>query len=211
MLDKFYNDINLELFIQWIYGNKNEYDKNITCTLKNDKYQKTISFSQSDIKGDIVVWSNGIIEEQIFDEKNNILFYLHYKLLSLAQGQKMFYEFYESLTKYNKVPPHKIILCCSGGLSAAFFANKLSKLISLKHLNYNFIPIGFHHLEKNYHNCDAIYLAPQISYLLPKAMNIVNSKVPIYCINAVTYATHNYRDLLDIIINNQQKEADEIK
>lgn len=34
MVDEFYLDVNLELFVQWLFGNKNKYDHNILCTLK---------------------------------------------------------------------------------------------------------------------------------------------------------------------------------
>ena len=112
-----------------------------------------------------------------------------------------FYDFYDSLTKHTKCPPLKIILCCSGGLSSSFFANKLAELISLKHLNYEIIPLGFYQLNSSYLDCDAIYLAPQISYLEPQAMNIVKNTVPVHCVTPSVYATYNYRGLLDMITN----------
>lgn len=202
MVDEFYLDVNLELFVQWLFGNKNKYDHNILCTLKsNEPYGKTITFNYYNISGSIVIWANGIIEEQIFDDEENLLFYLHYKLVSLAQGQKLFYDFYDSLTKHTKCPPLKIILCCSGGLSSSFFANKLAELISLKHLNYEIIPLGFYQLNSSYLDCDAIYLAPQISYLEPQAMNIVKNTVSVHCVTPSVYATYNYRGLLDMITN----------
>lgn len=210
MVDEFYLDVNLELFIQWLYQNKNKYDHDIICTLiNNGTYGKTVTFNYHNINGSIVVWANGIIEEQIFDEDENLLFYLHYKLVSLAQGQKLFYDFYESLTRHKKILPLKIILCCSGGLSSSFFANKLAELISLKHLNYEVIPIGFYQLDKCYQECDAIYLAPQISYLEPQAMNIVKNAIPVHCITPSIYATYNYRGLLDMITNENISKAKE--
>lgn len=210
MVDDFYLDVNLELFIQWIYGNKSKYDFKIVCSLEsNETYNKTITFKYYNIIGSIVVWNNGIIEEQIYDEDENLLFYLHYKLVSLSQGQKLFYDFYESLTKHTKTPPLKILLCCSGGLSSSFFANKLAELISLKHLNYEIIPIGFYQLNKSYRDCDAIYLAPQISYLEPQAMNIVKNEIPIRCITPSVYATYNYRELLDMITGDNLSRAKE--
>ena len=46
MVDEFYLDVNLELFVQWLFGNKNKYDHNILCTLKsNEPYGKTITFN----------------------------------------------------------------------------------------------------------------------------------------------------------------------
>lgn len=210
MVDDFYLDVNLELFIQWVYGNKNKYDFKIVCSLEsNETYNKTITFKYYNIVGSITVWNNGIIEEQIYDEDENLLFYLHYKLISLAQGQKLFYDFYESLTKHTNTPPLKILLCCSGGLSSSFFANKLAELISLKHLNYEIIPIGFYQLNKSYQDCDAIYLAPQISYLEPQAMNIVKNEIPIRCITPSVYATYNYRELLDMITGENISKAKE--
>ena len=37
MVDEFYLDVNLELFVQWLFGNKNKYDHNILCTLKSNE------------------------------------------------------------------------------------------------------------------------------------------------------------------------------
>lgn len=200
MIDEFYSDINLELFYQWIIGNQDKYDQGIYCSNKDiGNYGKTISFIYHGVKGSIVIWTNGIIEEQILDDQENLLFYLHYELVSLAQGQKLFYDFYEALTKHQKQSPLKILICCSGGLSSTFFATKLAELISLKHLNYEIIPIGFYQLDESFQDYDALYLAPQISYLEPKAMNIVKHKVPVRCISASIYATYNYRGLLDMI------------
>lgn len=55
MVDEFYLDVNLELFVQWLFGNKNKYDHNILCTLKsNEPYGKTITFNYYNISGSIV-------------------------------------------------------------------------------------------------------------------------------------------------------------
>lgn len=200
MVDEFYSDINLELFFQWIVGNQNKYDQKMECfTTDIDDRGKKINFIYHNLKGAIVIWTSGIVEEQIVDEDENMLFYLHYQLVNLSQGQKLFYDFYEALTKHRKQFPVKIVLCCSGGLSSTFFATKLAELISLKHLNYEIIPIGFYQLDSSYLDCDALYLAPQISFLEPKAMNIVKNKVPVRTISASIYATYNYRGLLDMI------------
>lgn len=57
MVDEFYLDVNLELFVQWLFGNKNKYDHNILCTLKsNEPYGKTITFNYYNISGSIVIW-----------------------------------------------------------------------------------------------------------------------------------------------------------
>ena len=74
MVDEFYLDVNLELFVQWLFGNKNKYDHNILCTLKsNEPYGKTITFNYYNISGSIVIWANGIIEEQIFDDEEKFI------------------------------------------------------------------------------------------------------------------------------------------
>lgn len=200
MIDKFYHDINLELFVKWLYGNQNQYDKNIICLLEDNKlYERKLSFYNDDLKGAIIIWPNGIIEEEIYDKNNNIIYYLHYKLENLAQGQKMFSEFYEVLTKYTQKPPLKIIICCSGGLSASYIVSKLNTLITLKHLNYKIIPLGYHQLIDNYQDYDAIYLAPQISYLEPQIMKMTNKNILLRCIPPCIYACHNFRGLLDLI------------
>lgn len=200
MVDEFYLDINLELFVQWLYGNQDKYDKNVICAIKNnDSYGKTITFNYYNNIGSIIVWTNGIIEEQIYDDEENVVFYLHYKLVSLSQGQKLFYDFYDALIKQTKYLPIKILICCSDGLSAAFLVSKANELIKLKNLNYELCATGLDELKDNYLNYDAIYLAPQISYLKPQVMNIVHNSIPVHCIPPNVYATNDYQELLDII------------
>ena len=36
MVDEFYLDVNLELFVQWLFGNKNKYDHNNIILIKGN-------------------------------------------------------------------------------------------------------------------------------------------------------------------------------
>lgn len=208
MLEEFYQNIYLDVFYRYIILNQKRYvEDHIICTVQEeDDIHKVLIFELPDIYGRVTIWSNAIIEEEIFKkEDNDLLFYLHYKMVTILQCRTLFHEFYDSLTSQSIIPPHKVLLCCSGGLTTSFFAQKMQELIALEKLNVEVDALGFHQLQKYYRNYDAIYLAPQIAYLEPQAMHITNREIPIYCITPSVYATQNYKGLLDILVTNNKK------
>lgn len=203
MLEEFYQNIYLDVFFRYIVLNKKQYQfDNITCTvLEDDSLHKVIYFGLPDVYGRVTIWSNAIIEEEIFKKDDEeLLFYLHYKMVNIAQCRNLFHEFYTALKSQSILPPRKILLCCSGGLTTSFFAQKMQELITLEKLNFQVDAVGFHQLQKYYRNYDSIYLAPQIAYLEPNAMNITNKEVPIHCIAPVMYATQDYKGLLKCLL-----------
>lgn len=203
MLEEFYQNVYLDVFYRYIILNQKQYQQdNIKCIIQeDDKLHKVIYFDLPEIYGRVTIWSNAIIEEEIFKKDDEeLLFYLHYKMVTILQCHTLFHEFYTALKSQSIIPPHKILLCCSGGLTTSFFAQKMQELITLEKLNYQIDAIGFHQLQKYYRKYDSIYLAPQIAYLEPTAMHITKKEVPIHCISPTVYATQNYKALLDSLI-----------
>lgn len=202
--EEFYQNIYLDVFFLYIILNKKQYElDNIKCTiLENDDLHRVIYFDLPEIYGRVTIWNTAIIEEEIFRKDNDeLLFYLHYKMATIAQCHTLFNEFYQSLKSQSVIPPRKILLCCSGGLTTSLFAQKLQELINLEKLNIQVDAIGFHQLQKYYRNYDSIYLAPQIAYLEPTAMKITNREVPVYSIAPATFATQDYKGLLQCFLS----------
>lgn len=203
MLEEFYQNIYLDVFYRYIILNKKQYQlDNIQCKIvADDELHKVIHFDLPDIFGRVTLWANAIIEEEIFKKDDQeLLFYLHYKMVNIAQCRTLFHEFYTALKNQSIIPPRKILLCCSGGLTTSLFAQKLQELIHLEKLNFQVDAVGYHQLAKYYRSYDAIYLAPQIAYLEPDAMKLINKEVPIHCIAPMTYATQDYKNLLNCLI-----------
>ena len=210
MLEEFYQNIYLDVFYRYIILNKKQYQQdNIKCVIQeDDELHKVIYFYLPEIYGRVTIWNSAIIEEEIFrKEDDELLFYLHYKLANIAQCRTLFHEFYKALKSQSIIPPHKVLLCCSGGLTTSLFAQKMQELITLEKLNFQVDAIGFHQLQKQYRNYESIYLAPLIAYLEPNAMHLTNKEVPIHCILPSVYATQNYKALLDTLIKDCNQNA----
>lgn len=185
------------MFYWWILGKKEEYEKHhIKVSTFEDENKKTIQFSFNQNIGLVKIWSHEIIEEEIIDENEEHLFYLHYHITNIKQCVHLFDEFFKVVLHYNNQIKIKVALCCSGGLSTSLFSTKLTELVALEKLNYEFDAIGFYRLGREYQQYDAILLAPQISYLEPTALNITQRSVPIFCIEPIDFATNNYHRIL---------------
>ncbi|MFV0396192.1 MAG: PTS sugar transporter subunit IIB [Coprobacillaceae bacterium] len=157
------------------------------------------------VTGNVILWTNGIVEEIITRKSDDkLLFYLHYQIASISQCQSLFEEFYLALLQQSASSPIKILLCCSGGLTTSFFAEKICKLITLENLNIQVDSIAFHQLTKYYNDYDCVYLAPQIAYLMPEALRITNKEVPVYSIEPSIYATYNCQELLHSFLDNNK-------
>lgn len=210
MFDDFYLDINLNYFYKYIILNQKQYKKDhILCYVTDDnEYGRFIRFDLKDCYGEVILWNTGIIEEQIFNNDNHdLLFYLHYKLVNMKQCTTLFHEFYHALQSQVIIPPIKILLCCSGGLTTSLFAQKLQELAKLEKANIEINAVGYHQLNYQYQDYQAIYLAPQIAYLEPQILFSTHQKIPIYLIAPLIYATQNYRALLNTIQENIEKDA----
>lgn len=207
VLKEFYQTIYLDIFFRYIQLKEQQYLRdNIKCTvLEDDTYRRCLVFDTKNAIGNVILWSNGIIEEIITCKKNNkLLFYLHYQVTTIAQCQNLFEEFYSALKQQSGIAPMKILLCCSGGFTTSFFAEKIRKLITLENLNMEIDSIAFHQLSKHYESYDSVYLAPQIAYLMPEALKITKRNVPIYKIKPSIYATYNCQELLHSFLDNNK-------
>lgn len=197
-MDEFYQKIFCDFFYHWIINRKKDFLKhhiqvNISSPASN---LRVIEFIIPHGYGKIIIWNDGIIEEEIFNEKEEHLFYLHFYMTSLKQATYLFNEFVKVLLHYNSEKKFKIALCCTGGLSTSLFSIRLAKLVEAEKLNYDFEALSVIHLKKVYQNFDAILLAPQISYLEPKIIELTKKNIPIFCIEAIDYATNNYHRVL---------------
>lgn len=210
MFEKFYLSVFPQLFYKWILLNFNIFKEDgVECSLSEDDTDyKAVYFKMSNVEGSVTIWNIGIVEEKIYlIEDKSILFYLHYKINHLSQCQSLFEEFYQALLENNKQTPLKIALCCSGGLSTAVFVEYIKEAADYQNLSIYFASLSVNDIKEKYKNFDALYLAPQISYLQPSIIETTNQSIPVHRINPTDFATKNYQSIINTIKNNNLTDS----
>lgn len=204
MIDEFYQNIYSDLFIHWILCNKKEYlSHDINCYIsREDELGTSISFESKACHGQVTVWENDIVEQQIFSNDNQLLFYLHFTLLEIKQFRSLFLEFYNALLKINNKKDIHIAFCCTGGLSTSLFVSELLEVCKLQKIDYHLSSVPLEDLFKKRCQYDAIYLAPQISHLQPELLRRTRHIIPIHRIDPTVFATKNYQQILKTIHEN---------
>jgi cellobiose-specific phosphotransferase system component IIB len=172
---------------------------------KVDHLRTEITFESNNLIAYVTIWQDDdeIVEQEIFDKENHeLLFYLHFRLTKISQFRNLFLEFYNTFIKLNNTKTYSIAFVCSNGLSTSLFVDELLQVCKLQKLDYEITSLSFDKLKEKDYQFDAIYLAPQISYLLPKLLQETKNKIPIYKIDPTIFATKDYQGILKIIDNN---------
>lgn len=205
IFDEFYQDLYHDFFYQWILLNTSSYLKDqITCQLKETTQQLSIiEFDALKVKGLITIWYNNIVEEEVYHkETNELLFYLHYIIMDLGQCKNLFHQFYHTIINFNQKKQSKIALCCTGGLSTAVFVDQMQEVCRLENVQFQLESLSLDQLYQDYHYYDALYLAPQIAYMEPELLSLTHHEVPLYRIDATSFATKDYLSIVTKIQNN---------
>lgn len=209
VLEGFYQNVYREYFYKWIILNAQEYLKDhITCQLKEETSDnRRIIFDMSHVYGFVNIWSNNIVEEEIFQKgTDELLFYLHYTIVDLTQCTQLFHEFYQTLIKYGQQEEKRIALCCTGGLSTAVFVDRMQEVCRLENIKFTLESLSLEQIYNEYQNYDALYLAPQIGYMEPAFLALTKHKVPLYRIDPTDFATKDYLAMITTIKNNLNKD-----
>lgn len=210
MFDEFYNDLYSELFVKWIVSLDHEYKKlGINCYISEQEYYfTTINFEAGKYTGQVSIWKDDvtIVEEKIFNEEFNLVFYLHFSLETIGQFRKLFLEFFEGLSKLLDIKEKSIALVCSDGLSTSLFVDELIQVCKLQKIDYKITSVSLNKLKEDEYHYDALYLAPQIAHLEPQIMIDSNNEVPIYRIDPTIFATKDYQALIKAIQYNLEAD-----
>lgn len=202
IFQEFYQELYPILFYQWISLNNSTYYADQISFEKTycDQYSRILTFQAENMIGKIVIWENGIVEEEIQDIHGEQLFYLHYQIMELSQACQLFEEFYKTFKQYFQQDNTKIAICCTGGLSSALFADEIQKVCQMTNIPIIVSSLALEELELRYQYYDIIYLAPQIAYLQPEIIEKYNK--PTYCIDATDFATKNFHAILQTFKDN---------
>lgn len=175
-MDEFLRDIHTLIFKQWILlQNNQDYQIQINPQQENQILILT-QFSRSEVTFNDM----NIIELNVINTLNDeVIFYLHFQMKTMKHAIELFEEMMESIKQLISKPITKILLCCSGGLTTSFFAEKMNEAAKLLYFHYEASAIGYSELFHVGSEYDIILLAPQISYIQPKVQEILKEQVVI--------------------------------
>ena len=108
----------------------------------------------------------------------------------------------------NSKPKYKILLCCSGGMTTEFFAEKIREAIQLLSLNIEVSAVGYQKLYQIGKNFDVILLAPQVSYIYLQAEKALKNQL-VLKIPPQIFAKYNVGELINFInssLENREKK-----
>lgn len=197
-MDTFYRTENIEVFRKWVY-----FEVINDPRLIIEQYdERTFKIFYKNRVARFVVWPIGVIEEAI-NEGDNLLFYLHYQFYNFHFSKDLFYRMINKLTEEVNQEEQKILLCCSGGMTTGFFAEKMNKYSVLNQLKYHFHATSAHDLDNVYNDYEVILLAPQLRY---KVFEFTEKYKPsiVMSIDPVTFATYDCQALLKQIEEDKQ-------
>lgn len=198
-MDTFLKETYIEIFKKWISF---QLHNNTDFTFEI-KHSQTYRIYYQDKIGEIIVWPMGVIEETIY-ENNNLLFYLHYELNHLHLAVDYFGRMIEQMFITSKHRQTQVLLCCTGGMTTSYFAEKLNNYCRLNHINVQVNATAVYHLSDIYQKYDMILVAPQLRY---QVIELAQKYKPIVVesIDPVIFATYDCPALLNQIDNIKEK------
>lgn len=188
-MNDFYRNENIEVFRKWVYFQVKN-DSRLTI----EQYDsRTYKIYYKDKVARFVIWPIGVIEEAIFKDKQ-LLFYLHYQFQNYHMATDLFYRMIEKLTEDNNIQ-HKVLLCCTGGMTTGYFSEKMNKFCQLSKLPIQVDATAFYRLEENYKDYDLILIAPQLRYKVIDLRQKLKSEI-IDSIDPIVFATYDCQGLM---------------
>lgn len=202
-MDVFYRTENIDVFKRWVYFQiKN--DSRLTLETSDSQTYKIYYKKKMAI---FVVWPIGIIEESVHEEEK-ILFYLHYQFYNFCFAKDLFYRMINKLTEDIEIEIKHILLCCTGGMTTGFFAEKMNKYCELNQLPYQIDASAIYNLDNVFQDYELILIAPQLRY---KVMELSQKYKPtiVKSIEPVAFATYDCQALLTQIEELYQEKNNE--
>ena len=182
-MDTFFKTEYLTIFNYWIAIQLKK--QSIPYTYQNNTY--TITYQNK--TATITLYPIGIIE-QIITQNQQTLFYLHYELKHLHLAINYFNQFINQLLIQTNQKQLNILLCCSGGMTTSYFADKLNDYIHLNQLPIHVDATAFYHIEHVINHYDMVFIAPQLKY---KVISLTQQypHIHIESIDPIIFASYN--------------------
>ena len=146
-----------------------------TLTKQNDNAYR---LETENAYADILFYDFGVMELMIIEKANeNNPFYLHFEMNDFEHAKEMINDMIKELLEMKRSKTVKILLCCTGGLTTGFFANKLNQAAKTLSIDYEFNAVSYMNVYVEGFKYDGIFLAPQIAYEYDKIKKALNGKV----------------------------------
>lgn len=202
-MDNFYRIENIEVFRKWVY-----YQVLSHKELRLEIYdERTYKIFYKNKVARFVVWPIGIIEEAIVDDEE-LTFYLHYQFQNFKYATDLFNRMIDKLLEEVEIKKRKVLLCCSGGLTTGYFAQRLNHFCKLNQLPYFFEATGVDRIKETYDKYELILLAPQIQYQVKRIKEEIKGCL-LASIDPMTFATYDCALLLKLVQSYQQGDHNE--
>ena len=197
MMDEFLKDIHTEIFYYWILNQKNRLYR---CFQDPDNHQ-IIILENEDSQGIITFNKYNIIELTVVNKiKHKTEFYLHFQMKNLHHAKHLFEEMVKTIKKISTTPSTKILLCCSGGLTTGYFAEKINEISRLLDLDIEARATRYLDVYEKGLNYDYVLLAPQISYLCANIQKVLKEQ-KVLKIPPKVFAKYDVLNLIRFISN----------
>ena len=189
-MDNFYRIENIDVFKKWVYYQIMN-DQRLTLEIPDSRTYKII---YHDKYACFVVWPMGIIEESVY-QGEKLLFYLHYQFYNFHFSVDLFQRMIHQLTLETNNEKREILLCCTGGMTTGFFAEKINQYCQINQLPYIIHASSIYNLDKVYQQFPLILIAPQLKY---KVLELSQKYKPtaVQSIQPVVFATYDCQGLL---------------
>ena len=194
-MDDFLREIQTSLFREWINNQKRDY----------------YHLHQSETDPDAIIIENEycysyvtfnpqcIIELCVMNKRTDeMAFYLHFQFKTLKHAISLFEEMDQCIKKMIDQPICRLLLCCSGGMTTAFFADKIKNGIKVLNLNMEVAATSYQKIYNVAQNYDVILLAPQVSYVKLQVEKVFKNKL-VLKIPTQIFASYNVGALITFI------------
>lgn len=189
IMDMFYRHENIHVFKRWVYFQLLS-DHRLTFEMKDEN---TYIIKCQHKTAIYTIWPMGIIEETI-EENDKVIFYLHFTFRNFHFCTDMFKRMIDKLVEED-VKEIKILLCCSGGMTTGFFAQKMNQYCELNSLHVVVEAVPLYHLDNVIMDYDYLFVAPQLRYKLPELISKYKD-VKVDSIDPATFAKYDCEKLL---------------
>ncbi len=158
---------------------------------------------------DILFYDFGVMELMIIEKENeNNPFYLHFEMNDFEHAKEMINDMIKELLDMKKTKTVKILLCCTGGLTTGFFANKLNQAAKTLSMDYEFSAVSYLNVYVEGFKYDGIFLAPQIAYEYDKIKKALSDKVVCMIPNTI-FAKFDPGEMVTFVKDNVEKAKQE--
>lgn len=176
---------NIAVFKKWMLYQLRDRQLSVRCN------EKGFFFDHGSQHGEILFYGDQLIEEKLI-EKDETTFYLYYRFIDYAHGCQMFQAMMQAL--HHNEPILRVMICCSGGLTSAFFVSKMKRYIALNKIPMKMMAGAVSEIDDMRAHTDLIMVAPQMRYAIHQIQKKADG-IPVIAIKPAVFAAYDCHGL----------------